>query len=130
MKPKTIKITYWTITILFAVFFLLDGVASALQEKTGAAIITALGYPLYFMIINGVAKVIGSIMFLQNKWKTIKEWAYAGFTVNMLGAAGSHYFTGSDAISIVFPFIFLGIMFVSYYFWKKYDALPVVAPFN
>ncbi|MGI8469743.1 MAG: hypothetical protein ACR2N3_14965 [Pyrinomonadaceae bacterium] len=38
MKPKTIKIIYWSVTILFAVVMLMDGIAGIMQVEAGREI--------------------------------------------------------------------------------------------
>ena len=55
----------------------------------------ALGYPLYFMLILGVWKVLGTIALLVPGFSRLKEWAYAGIFFNMTGAAISHAMSGS-----------------------------------
>jgi hypothetical protein len=119
MKQKTIKINYWIFTTLFALFMLFSGVSSFMPPtEQGLAVMALLGYPLYLNFILGTAKILGVVAILQNKFKTIKEWAYAGFTFDMLGAASSFALSGVPIQSLfVLPFVVL--MFVSYYFWKK-----------
>lgn len=87
-------------------------------NEQGLAVMALLGYPLYLNFILGTAKVLGVIAIMQNKFKTIKEWAYAGFTFDMLGAASSFVLSGA-AMQVVFIVPFIALMFVSYYFWKK-----------
>jgi hypothetical protein len=121
MKPKTIKIIYWIITALFCAAMLMDGIAGLIRVQDGKEGLAHLGYPEYLMSIVGIAKVLGVLAILQTKFKVIKEWAYAGFTINFLGASLSHYFIG-DATGMLFaPLIVLAFMFVSYYLWKKQE---------
>jgi len=81
-----------------------------------------LGYPEYDLTIFGVAKILGSIAVLQPKFRTIKEWAYAGFTINFIGAFASHAFVGDGIGMLIPPIITLVIMFISYFLWKKIEA--------
>ena len=78
-----------------------------------------LGYPLYLNTILGIAKVLGSIALIQTKWKTIKEWAYAGFTIDIVGAGASFAFVGAGVSAQLIPLICLIVLFVSYGMWKK-----------
>jgi len=120
---KTTNILYWIFTILFAAFFLADGIGGILTTEETAKPMAPLGYPLYITTIVGVGKIIGVIAILQTKWITLKEWAYAGFTINFLGAAASWYFVGGPAFYIIFPLIMLAFMFFTYYLWKKRIAV-------
>lgn len=124
MNPKTIKIIYWVTTVLFALLMLFSGISQLLSTESGNAVMTGLGYPLYLNLILGVAKVLGAIAILQNKFKTIKEWAYAGFTFDLLGASASFLLNGNGiapALSILPPLI---VMIVSYTTWKKMGLYP------
>jgi len=48
-----------------------------------------LGYPVYIMKILGLAKVLGGIAILTGRSPRLKEWAYAGFAFDFLGATAS-----------------------------------------
>ncbi|MEK6808529.1 MAG: DoxX family protein [Nanoarchaeota archaeon] len=119
MKPKTIKIIYWIITIIFSLFMLFSGVSEIMQTEQGKEAMKHLGYPIYVNTIIGVAKILGTLAILQRKIRTLKEWAYAGFTIDFIGASASIYFTGDGIVMALFPMIFLAVMFISYYLWKK-----------
>jgi len=123
MKPKTIKIIYWVVTILFALFMLFSGVSEIMQIEGAKQVMKQLGYPIYVNTIIGVAKILGAIAILQWKFRTIKEWAYAGFTIDITGAAASFYFTGEGIINVLSTIPFLAVMFISYYFWKKVENI-------
>ena len=80
MKPS--KTLYWIVTIVFSLLMLADGLAGIAMTEEGKAAMQQLGYPNYVMAIMGVFKVLGALALLQNKFRLIKEWAYAGFTIN------------------------------------------------
>ena len=76
--------------------------------------IVALGYPEYLMTILGTAKLLGVFALLIPRVPRLKEWAYAGFTFDLLGASASHAFVGGSPMEIILPLIILGIAAVSY----------------
>ena len=120
MKQKTIKIIYWIVTILFAALMLMSGVLELIGTKEGNELIIALGYPLYLNYILGIAKVLGAIALLVPMFNSIKEWAYAGFSFDLIGASLSFAFAGGfGPMDIISPLIILAVMFVSYFSWKK-----------
>jgi len=119
MGDKGLKITYWIVTILFVAFMLFSGFSEIIGTEAGDALLITLGYPLYLNFILGIAKVLGGIAIIQTKWKAIKEWAYAGFTFDLVGASLSFAFIGSRFIDVFMPLVFLIVMFVSYGLWKK-----------
>jgi len=59
------------------------------------------------------------IALMQTKLRTIKEWAYAGFTFNFIGAFAARASANDRFKLIISPLIFLSFMFVSYFLWKK-----------
>jgi len=123
MSPKAIHITYWTITILFALFMLMAGVVEAIQHESGKEIMTHLGYPFHALTVLGIGKILGAIGIIQNKSRVLKEWAYAGFTFTFIGAFAARFSAHDDIGLIISPFIFLAFMFASYFLWKKVETL-------
>lgn len=123
MKPKTIKITYWISTVFFALFAIVDGIGGVTHQQAGVDAMNMLGYPVYYLTIAGVAKLLGAAGLLQTKYHAVKEWAYAGFAFQCIGATVSWSFVGAEPFFIIFPMIMLAIMFVSYFSWKRYGQL-------
>ena len=119
MKPKTIRIIYWIVTVLFSLGMLFSGISEILQIGQAKEVMKHLGYPIYVNTIIGTAKILGVIAILQWKFKTIKEWAYAGFTIDIIGAAASIFFAGDGILNALSTVPFLAVMFASYFLWKK-----------
>ncbi len=122
MKSRTVKVAYWIVTVLFALIMLLDGFAGALRVEGGREALAYLGYPEYCLTILGFAKILGAISILQTVFRTIKEWAFAGFTITFIGAFASHAFVGSGIGLLILPIVMLAIMFVSYFLWRKIES--------
>jgi hypothetical protein len=123
MKPTTIKALYWVLTILFALAMLADGMGGVTQQQAGKDVMVHLGYPMYVLIIFGVAKLLGAVAILQTKFRAIKEWAYAGFAFNFIGAFASRAFVGDGGFLLILPLIILAFLFVVYYFWKRFEQV-------
>ncbi|HIH04642.1 TPA: DoxX family protein [Candidatus Woesearchaeota archaeon] len=119
MGPKTISIIYWAVTVLFCLANLASGIAELFPNQQALDVMALLGYPSYLLMILGVAKVLGSVAVIQTKYRTIKEWAYAGFAIDYIGASASFYFVNKDPLGILFPLVFLAVLFASYALWKK-----------
>jgi hypothetical protein len=105
---------YWAATGLFCLAFTAGGVGHALRLDNMAEGMTALGYPAYVMTILGVAKLAGVIALLAPGYPLLKEWAYAGFAFDLLGALASHAFIGDAPEEFVGPIVLLGVGTVSY----------------
>ena len=107
-------IAHWTATGLFAGLMLL----SASMYLSGAAPIrdglSSLGYPAYMLVILGTAKLLGSLALLQTRLPRLREWAYAGFTINLIGAAASHVLAGQGFATAIAPAVLLVPLAVSH----------------
>src|SRR6187549_3946380 len=84
---KANKIIYWVATLWASLGMVSTAMVQLLHVKTEVDSITALGYPVYFLTILGVWKILGVIALLIPKFPIAKEWAYAGFFFAMSGAA-------------------------------------------
>lgn len=126
MKPKTIKTFYWVVTALFALAVLQSGIVELMYTEGSIKVMELLGYPHYLLTILGIAKILGAITVIQPVYKTIKEWAYAGFTIDFIGAMASGIYATDSTAMIIVPMIFLAVMLLSYLLWKKVESLPSV----
>jgi uncharacterized membrane protein YphA (DoxX/SURF4 family) len=114
---KRNKIIYWIATALLAFGMLVSGLQQIFHTKEMAAMVAHLGYPLYFMDILGVWKILGVIAILIPRFKLIKEWAYAGFFFAMTGALVSHLAIGDDGLKeIIGPIMQTVFIILSWYF--------------
>lgn len=120
-NPKTIKILYWTFTILYALFMLFSAFSEIMQTDSAKAALIALGYPIYLNFILGIAKIAGAVAMVQTKFKTIKEWAYAGFAIDLIGAGASYLLNGNGFIPLLFLIPFFAVLCASYFLWKKME---------
>ena len=116
---KAIRITYWIFTILLVVLMLFSAFASLKQNPDGVAMMKHLGYPYSVLTLLSVAKILGVIAILVPGFPRLKEWAYAGFTFDLVGAIYAGLAAG-DPIAGELP-VFVGLIFVfgSYIFYHK-----------
>ena len=75
-----------------------------------------LGYPVYFLTIMGIWKILGVVALLTPKFPLVKEWAYAGFFFAMSGAAFSHLALGDPIVELIPSLLLLVLTVVSWYF--------------
>ena len=120
---KKDKIIFWTTT---TIIFLFEGVLTALTSQTDAAKqgVSHLGYPLYFGNALVVFKVLGALtLMIPQAPKRLKELAYAGFVFDFLFASISHFAVDGMDFQSFFPFIFLAILGISYFYYHKLNSL-------
>ncbi|MBA4056786.1 MAG: DoxX-like family protein [Marivirga sp.] len=113
---KRNKIIYWISTIWLALGMVSTGIVQLLKVKEEADMMIRLGYPIYFLTILGVWKMLGVVTVLIPKFPLLKEWAYAGFFFAMSGAIFSHLASGDAAKEFFGPTLLLILTVVSWYF--------------
>ncbi|HTF24906.1 MAG TPA: DoxX family protein [Candidatus Limnocylindria bacterium] len=120
---KRNKIIYWISTIWLALGMLATGTLQLFKAKAEGAVappgvygITHLGYPVYFLTILGVWKILGVVALLIPKFPLLKEWAYAGFFFAMSGAVFSHIASGDSMTQNVPALLLLILTVISWYF--------------
>ena len=113
---KRNKIIYWIATIWLSLGMLSTAIVQLLQTEEEVKMMTGLGYPVYFLVIIGVWKILGVVAILIPKFPLLKEWAYAGFFIAMSGAIVSHLVNGDEAKELFGPALLLVLTMVSWYF--------------
>lgn len=109
-------VTYWIATALLSFGMLGSGVAQVLQLQQMKDLVIPLGYPVYFLCIIGVWKILGVIAILLPGFKLLKEWAYAGLFFVMTGALVSHLSMGDyDLKAIMGPVMQTVFIILSWY---------------
>jgi hypothetical protein len=84
---KAVSVAYWICTALSAFFFVSGGLAYAMAVPDVVAGVIQLGFPLYFVRMLGVWKVLGGLAILTPGFPRLKEWAYAGILFDLTGAS-------------------------------------------
>ncbi|MBY0427057.1 MAG: DoxX family protein, partial [Cytophagales bacterium] len=119
MNKTTINVIYWITTGLILAMMLFSAVTSFIENPEGAKMLVAIGYRPYVLQLLAVGKVLGAIAILTPGFPRLKEWAYAGFTFDLIGAGYSFYASGFAVKDWIFIVILLGILAASYIFHHK-----------
>jgi len=122
MKNRN-KVIYWIATLWLSLGMVSTGMVQLLKIESEGALappgvwgIKQLGYPVYFLTILAVWKLLGVIAILIPKFPLLKEWAYAGFFFIMSGAVFSHIASGSPTVEMWPSMLLLTLTMVSWYF--------------
>ena len=120
---KRNKIIYWISTLWLCLGMTATGMVQLLKmpaegqvSPPGVYGIMHLGYPVYFLTLLGILKLLGVIALLVPKFPMLKEWAYAGFFFIMVGAIYSHIAVGDPAKELFPSLLLLVLTVVSWYF--------------
>ena len=121
---KTNKIIFWVSTIPVAGMMLMSSFMYLSHSAQVMEGYKTLGFPLFFINLLGTAKLLGSIALLQPMFAKLREWAYAGFTFVLIGAAWTHIASGVG--SPIFPIVLLLVLAVSYFYNMKLQDSKLV----
>ena len=124
---KKTNILYWVFTVLFAGFMIFSAIPDALVTQDAIKIVhDFLGYPVYIIGFIGIAKLLGAIILLVPGLRKIKEWAYAGLMIDLLGATYSVIAMGATFAQWSFMLLPLTVGALSYiYYHKKIGVLQL-----
>jgi len=116
---KKNKIIYWITTGIIGLMMLFSGSQYFMNPQVVEGF-THFGFPNYFRIELGLAKLIGALVLLIPQIPTrVKEWAYAGFGIVFISASIAHFNIGDDMAKIITPIVFLVILAVSNVYLHK-----------
>ncbi|MEO8151042.1 MAG: DoxX family protein [Bacteroidia bacterium] len=106
-------------------FYFFTAVPDALNNNEAVQFMHGkLGYPIYIIPFIGIVKILGAIAILIPGFARIKEWAYAGLMIDLIGATYSLLMNdgGMQAFGFMSLIIIVGV--VSYiYHHKKLERI-------
>ncbi|MBD1426021.1 DoxX family protein [Sphingobacterium arenae] len=113
---RTNRIIYWIVTVWLSLGMVSTGIVQIIRMDEEVKKMIELGYPVYFLTIIGVWKILGAVAVLVPRFPLVKEWAYAGFFFLMTGAIFTHIAVGDEAMEYFGPSLLLLLTIVSWYF--------------
>jgi len=124
--PQAKTIVYWMVTALLCLQLSFTAYAQ-LSLPQVAEMFTHLGFPAYFRVMLSWAKLLGVVLLLAPVPARLKEWAYAGFAINLAAAIIAHLSVGDGpeawgwaaATGVLWAF--------SYFFWRRLHTTPASA---
>jgi hypothetical protein len=126
-RSKGIVIAFWIVTALFCLEMIFTAYYELLVLPEAAQAFTRLGFPAdSFRVELSWAKVAGvAALLLPMVPARLKEWAYAGFAINLVSALIAHISIRDSTVAFV-PSTLTSLLWVlSYFFWRR---LPESAP--
>ena len=117
MMKKTDLIIYRVVTALFTLILGGSVLMYLFMHDMAAEEFTKLGIPTFIIYPLAMAKILGLIAIWTNKSKMLKEWAYAGFAVNLSLGVVVHLDVGDGNFAGALMALTLGA--VSYFYYRK-----------
>ncbi|HEX2736252.1 MAG TPA: DoxX family protein [Polyangiaceae bacterium] len=114
---KTKLIAFWIATGLFCLQMSFTAYAQLSLPQVAQAF-AHLGFPDYFRVELSWAKVLGVALLLAPAPARLKEWAYAGFAIDIASAVIAHIAVG-DGVAAWGWAAGTGVLWaLSYVFWR------------
>ena len=125
--PKGLRTGFWIATALFC----LEMSFTAYYELANAGVgknFARLGFSNHaFHVELSLAKVVGVLALLLPVPAVAKEWAYAGFAINLVSALIAHLSMG-DGWQALAPSTITSVLWgLSYFFWRRQQAAPMLS---
>ncbi|MFN7925751.1 MAG: DoxX family protein [Bryobacteraceae bacterium] len=118
MSKRTTTIAFWVGTALFCLQMSFTAYAQLSLPQVAQAF-THLGFPSYFRVELSWAKMLGVAALLAPVPARIKEWAYAGFAIDLVSAVIAHL-TVADGPEAWSWAAGSGVLWaLSYFFWRR-----------
>jgi hypothetical protein len=125
---KKTKFIYWIFTGLVAAGLGMGSIFDAINAPEAVEHVTRIGYPEYIVSFLGYAKLLGIITILVPGYPRLKEWAYAGLMIDLVGACYSHLAFGDGPEVWAVMFIPMAIVMGSYVYHHKLLKEKETAP--
>ena len=124
--PKATTI-YWIVTALFCLQMSFTAYYELANPQVGENF-ARLGFSSHaFHVELSVAKALGVLALLAPVSARLKEWAYAGFAINLASALIAHLSAG-DGPAAWGPSAATGALWgLSYFFWHRLQTTPASA---
>jgi hypothetical protein len=120
---KRTAIVYWIVTALFCLQMSFTAYAQLRLPQVAEAF-AHLGFPPYFRVELSCAKLLGVVLLLLPVPPRLKEWAYAGFAIDLGSAVIAHLAVGDGAQAWGWAAASGLVMGLSYFFWRRLQATP------
>jgi hypothetical protein len=118
------SLAYWVCTGLVVFFIGSGGLAYAMNVPDVVQGVVALGFPVHFVVLLGVWKVLGSVAILVPGYPLLKEWAYAGIMFELTGAASTSVATGGEWWHVAAPLSIAVLLASSWALRPRSRVLP------
>lgn len=111
MKMKFINTKFLFSFILFFIglFFITSGYFEITKNTATYPKTIQMGYPPFFILTLGIAKILGVLALWQKKVNWLRDWAFAGFTFDTIFAFISGWVINSyiDCLKAAILFVIL-----------------------
>jgi len=121
LRAKGIVIAFWIVTALFCLQMSFTAYAQLVFPQVAGAF-HHLGFPDYFRIELSWAKLLGVVLLAAPVPARLKEWAYAGFAINLVSALVAHLSVGDGPEAWGYAAATSVLWGLSYILWRRMQS--------
>jgi DoxX-like family len=125
-RSRGTAIAFWSVTALFCLQMGFTAYAQLRLPQVAEAFIH-LGFPAYFRVELSWAKLLGIALLLAPVPARLKEWAYAGFAIDIASAVIAHLAVGDGPEAWSWAAATGVLWGLSYFFWRRLEGAPASA---
>src|SRR3954470_2381091 len=115
--PRATALAFWIATAVFCLQMAFTAYAQLRLPQVAQAF-THLGFPAYFRVELSCAKLLGIVLLLAPVPPRLKEWAYAGFAIDLASAIIAHLSVGDGPQAWGWAALTGVLWSLSYFFWR------------
>ena len=123
---RAATVAYWTVTALFCLQMSFTAYAQLNLPQVAEAF-KHLGFPAYFRVELSWAKLLGVLLLLSPVPPRLKEWAYAGFAIDLASALIAHLAVGDGPLAWGWAAATGVLWTVSYLCWRRLQPTPAAS---
>ena len=125
-RSRRTAVAFWIVTALFCLQIAFTAYAQLILPQVADAF-AHLGFPDYFRVELSWAKLLGVLLLLAPVPVRLKEWAYAGFAIDLASALIAHLAVGDGPDAWGWAAATGGLWALSYFFWRRRQAAAAYA---
>ena len=122
-RDRRITVGFWVVTALFCLQMAFTAYAQLMLPQVSDAF-THLGFPAYFRVEVSWAKLVGVLILLAPAPARLKEWAYAGFAIDLGSAIYAHVAVGDGPEAWGWAAATGVLWALSYFLWRRIQETP------
>jgi len=122
-RDRRITVGFWVVTALFCLQMAFTAYAQLMLPQVSDTF-THLGFPGYFRVEVSWAKLVGVLVLLAPAPARLKEWAYAGFAIDLGSAIIAHLAVGDGPEAWGWAAATGVLWALSYFLWRRIHETP------
>jgi hypothetical protein len=120
MTNRNFKIAYWCVLVFLSIGMLLSAVPSVLKLPYAVEhFCNVLKLPEYLLVFTGALKIFGLVALYIPGFPKIKEWVFAGFAFDLIGAWYCNFIALNSFAASIPILVYMMVLVALYILYNK-----------